>query len=47
MFFLCSVPEALGRVVRLRTVKRRMVADTEAGIVMVVPVVPVRDVEGE
>lgn len=35
--FLCEVPDALGAVTAFRTIRNRVVAVTESGVVMVLP----------
>jgi hypothetical protein len=43
--FLCEVPEALGAVTAFRTIRNRVVAVTESGVVMVLPREPSRAVD--
>jgi hypothetical protein len=35
--FVCEVPDALGAVTKLRTIRNRVVAVTESGVVIMLP----------
>jgi hypothetical protein len=43
--FLCEVPRALGAVTKITTLSRRVVAETESGVTILILAVPSRDTE--